>query len=74
MGGTGKGETNYWGVHLHFEVKNRPVIENPTGAKNYPGPYWGYTPTKAENYGYVNPASVIGSWTAIPYSGPFTSK
>jgi murein DD-endopeptidase MepM/ murein hydrolase activator NlpD len=62
MGSTGYGQRYYWGKtpHLHFEVKTAGVFSNPYGR----GTYWGYTPTAAENYGYINPASVIGKWTA----------
>lgn len=66
MGATGYGQANYWGStpHLHFEVKTVGITENPYGG----GPYWGYTPKPAQNYGYIDPANVIGSWTAVPLS------
>ena len=51
MGGSGYGNPNYWGVHLHFEIKDGNVLHNPVGG----GLYWGYTPSSAENYGYHNP-------------------
>jgi murein DD-endopeptidase MepM/ murein hydrolase activator NlpD len=58
MGGTGYGEIHYWSKHLHFEMKNAPVLSNPSNG----GPYWGYTPTPAQNYGYLPPADfVLGS-------------
>lgn len=58
MGSTGAGD----GMHLHFEVKTIGVTENPYGG----GPYWGYTPKPAQNYGYIDPATLIGKWTAVP--------
>lgn len=64
MGGTGYNSTNKWEPHLHFEVKTAGVLHNPYGS----GMYWGYTPKNATLYGYVDPASVIGSWTALPLS------
>lgn len=57
VGGTGYGKPNYWGKHLHFEVKSAGVLNNPYGG----GPYWGYTPKPAQNYGYTDPSNVIGS-------------
>lgn len=67
MGSTGYGQSLYWGKtpHLHFEVKTSGILTNPAGS----GTYYGYTPKPAENYGYVNPATVIGRWTALPLSG-----
>ncbi len=62
MGSSGKGDRYYWGKtpHLHFEVKTAGVLHNPTNG----GPYWGYTPKPAQNYGYIDPAVVIGNWFA----------
>jgi murein DD-endopeptidase MepM/ murein hydrolase activator NlpD len=66
MGSTGKKQRYFWGPtpHLHFEVKTVSTLQNPYGG----GPYWGYTPYPAENYGYINPAQVIGNWWAVPIS------
>lgn len=66
MGSSGYGNRTYWGntPHLHFEVKSSGVLHNPYGG----GPYWGYTPKPAQNYGYTDPAAVIGKWTAVPKS------
>lgn len=62
MGSTGKGNRYHWGKtpHLHFEVKSAGVLHNPVGG----GPWWGYTPKSALNYGYMNPTLVIGNWYA----------
>src|SRR5215203_5127504 len=32
MGGSGNGESNYWPIHLHFEVKDAPVTHNAAGS------------------------------------------
>jgi len=40
-----------WPVHLHFEIKDLPKLENPSGT----GIYWGYTPPNPDNFGYHNP-------------------
>lgn len=61
MGGTGYGKANYWSVHLHFEVKTSGVLGAPTA----PNAFWGYTQKPAQNYGYVDPAAVIGKYYAI---------
>lgn len=55
MGGSGYGEPNYWGVHLHFELKDLPVTHSPSG-----GPYWGYTPENPDQFGYHDPGAFIG--------------
>lgn len=55
MGGSGYGEPNYWSVHLHFELKDSPVPFSPYG-----GPYWGYTPTNPDQFGYHDPGSYLG--------------
>lgn len=55
MGGSGYGQPNYWGVHLHFELKDRPVTHSPSG-----GTYYGYTPTNPDQFGYHNPDAFIG--------------
>ncbi len=51
MGKTGR---NDYKKHLHFEIKDAPVLHQPT-RKNNEKRYWGYTPDKAENYGYEYP-------------------
>ena len=56
MGGSGNGESGYWPVHLHFEVKDSPVTHNPSGS----GIFWGYTPTHPDGFGYHDPNSFFG--------------
>jgi len=62
MGGSGYGQSDYWGVHLHFELKDKPVTHNPSG----PGTYWGYTPSNPDDYGYHNPNSYFGKVKVVP--------
>lgn len=54
MGGSGNGESNYWPIHLHFEVKDAPVTHNASGS----GIYWGYTPSHPNGFGYHDPNSI----------------
>ncbi len=56
MGGSGYGRSNYWDVHLHFELKDGPVTHSPSGSDIY----WGYTPSNPGDYGYHDPGSYIG--------------
>ncbi len=56
IGGSGYGKANYWGRHLHFEIKDKAVTNNPFGG----GLYWGYTPTSANGFGYHDPNLFIG--------------
>ncbi|MFL6201984.1 MAG: M23 family metallopeptidase [Thermoanaerobaculia bacterium] len=62
MGGSGYGQPDYWGVHLHFELKDKPVTHNPSG----PGTWWGYTPSNPDEYGYHNPNSYFGKVKVVP--------
>ena len=55
MGGTGYGKAHYWGRHLHFEMKIKPVTGSPLH-----GTYWGYTPYSADYHGYLNPNDYFG--------------
>ena len=60
IGGSGYGNGSYWGKHLHFEVKMKPVTSNPWGYKgacNSRGDYtcWGYMKSYPDNYGYKPP-------------------
>ncbi len=67
VGNTGYG-CNYWRIgedgcdsenppdnHLHFEIKDKPVLENPSGS----GIHYGYTPSYPTNYGYQNPMKIL---------------
>jgi murein DD-endopeptidase MepM/ murein hydrolase activator NlpD len=56
MGGSGYGQSDYWGVHLHFELKDKPVTHNPSGFETY----WGYTPSNPDEYGYHDPRAYFG--------------
>ncbi|MBP9773808.1 MAG: M23 family metallopeptidase [Candidatus Peribacteraceae bacterium] len=60
VGGTGYGQANYWGAHLHFEIKNAGVLYNPSGS----GQYWGYTPRSAWGYGYNDPNTYFWRYQA----------
>ncbi|GAB4326033.1 MAG: hypothetical protein Kow0074_20150 [Candidatus Zixiibacteriota bacterium] len=44
-----------FGPHLHFEIKDRGVLENPRG----PGTHYGYTPDLPDGYGYHDPRVFI---------------
>lgn len=56
IGGSGYGRSSYWGKHLHFEIKQKPVSGTP---QSYNGTCtsgcWGYTPYWPDSYGYNNP-------------------
>jgi murein DD-endopeptidase MepM/ murein hydrolase activator NlpD/photosystem II stability/assembly factor-like uncharacterized protein len=56
------------GPHLHFEVKDSPVLENPTGgpACTYgagKGPCWGYTPDHPDLFGFHDPIQYLHQLT-----------
>lgn len=75
VGATGYG-CNYWrigedgcdrsnklDVHLHWEIKTKPVLESPKEAKcfvnNKENVCYGYTPENPTDYGYFDPFEVI---------------
>jgi murein DD-endopeptidase MepM/ murein hydrolase activator NlpD len=60
MGSSGYGRADAWGKtpHLHFELKTDDTLKNPVGL----GQHWGYTPTSATNFGYMNPSFAIENW------------
>jgi murein DD-endopeptidase MepM/ murein hydrolase activator NlpD len=76
VGATGYG-CNYWrigedgcdknsklDVHLHFEIKEKPVLESPKPAKclfkNRLMNCYGYVPYNPTNYGYFDPLKFLG--------------
>lgn len=70
------------GPHLHFEVKDRPVLQNPTYFGNttptepseicpQPPCYWGYTPGLPDQQGYHDPIRFLHSVTPF---GPMPLK
>jgi murein DD-endopeptidase MepM/ murein hydrolase activator NlpD len=75
VGATGYG-CNYWrigedgcdkksqlDVHLHFEIKEKPVLESPKPAKCFLNGNWkncyGYVPHNPTNYGYIDPLKFL---------------
>ena len=75
VGATGYG-CNYWrigedgcdkksalDIHLHFEIKTKPVLESPIDANCFiykrETKCYGYTPENPENYGYLNPIKFL---------------
>jgi murein DD-endopeptidase MepM/ murein hydrolase activator NlpD len=75
IGATGYG-CNYWrigedgcdknsklDVHLHFEIKEKPVLESPKPAKCFLNGSWkdcyGYVPQDPTNYGYIDPLKFL---------------
>lgn len=64
-----------WCVRLHFELKTRPVLENPEGGKacrksglfgDKDSGCYGYTPGEPETFGYLNPWHMItGQWPIV---------
>lgn len=65
MGGTGYGQDQYWGTHLHFEMKSDCTLGAPTN----PDSYWGYTPNHPSGYGYLDPNAYVGSkYANNPYN------
>ncbi|GIW66525.1 MAG: hypothetical protein KatS3mg095_0423 [Candidatus Parcubacteria bacterium] len=75
VGATGYG-CNYWrigkdgcrseeklDVHLHWEIKTKPVLESPEEARcfvnNKENSCYGYTPENPSNYGYFNPLEIV---------------
>lgn len=49
-----------WEVHLHFEIKGTNTLGSA------PSGFWGYTPTSAVNYGYIDPAWIINNTNPQP--------
>ncbi len=76
VGATGYG-CNYWrigedgcdknsllDIHLHFEIKTKPVLESPIKANCFINNKWnicyGYTPKEPQYYGYIDPLKFLG--------------
>ncbi len=74
MGASGQYCRTYWcntncssspgcpNTHLHFELKNSPLVGAPDGSPNY-----GYTPNAAQNYGYSDPYTFLTQTTNSDY-------
>ncbi|MDP2650861.1 MAG: hypothetical protein Q8P04_02085, partial [bacterium] len=77
-GNSGYGCDNFWrvgkdgcdspspaDVHLHLEIKTKPVLENPEGGEVCESPdggnrpCYGYAPDYPQKYGYINPLEFI---------------
>jgi hypothetical protein len=56
-------------VHLHFELKPRPVLGN---VDSDLGPVWGYTLGHPNLYGYINPYPYLDY--SLPYSTPLAVR
>ncbi len=68
-------------THVHFEIKDQPVLYNPSGEKlcsygGYVGYCWGYLPEHPDNHGYHNPIFFLPplstSTPAQPTESPIT--
>ena len=64
MGASGNGDPCFWktegqGVHLHFELKDDPLMSDSSRQ------FWRFTPTNPDDFGYRNPNFYIGSLSAI---------
>jgi len=50
-------------IHLHFEIKEKPVLESPKPAKCFLNGSWkncyGYVPHNPTNYGYIDPLKFL---------------
>ncbi len=48
------------GPHLHLEIKDQPILENPIGGNACnTAPCWGYTPNYPDDYGYHDPILML---------------
>lgn len=57
MGNSGDVQRDSFPVHVHFEIKNGNVLGNPAGSD----PFWGYTPGHPDQYGYLDPRTIINN-------------
>jgi len=77
MGASGYGETDYWlrrkgqPIHLHFEIKDKPVLSDPKTGQHY-----GYVPANSnpDDYGYHNPYDFFGKKRVKKATETVTSK
>ena len=73
MGASGNGDSCFWvnegvGVHLHFELKDQPLMSDPSGN------HWLFTPTNPDDFGYSDPNLYIGLKTALDVFHSSTKK
>ncbi|MDP1538837.1 MAG: M23 family metallopeptidase, partial [bacterium] len=55
--GSGQANNNPRDIHLHFEIKKAPVLENPeAGQERF---YYGYVPDYPQKYGYLDPMEFL---------------
>lgn len=66
VGSDGCNSTSPDDVHLHFELKTSPLLENPEGGEacklqttGEPHKCYGYTPGDPRDYGYIDPIKVL---------------
>ncbi|OGM94273.1 hypothetical protein A2524_01210 [Candidatus Wolfebacteria bacterium RIFOXYD12_FULL_48_21] len=70
VGTDGCDSTNPDDIHLHFELKTKPVLENPDGGmackikipgamESEPHACYGYTPGDPRDYGYLDPIQFL---------------
>lgn len=66
VGTDGCDSTNPNDVHLHFEIKTKPVLENPEGGEicklkttGEPHACYGYTPDDPRKFGYFDPIRLL---------------
>lgn len=66
VGNDGCESTNPNDDHLHFELKTKPVLENPEGdaacklkTTGEPHACYGYTPGHPNDYGYIDPLTTL---------------
>lgn len=66
MGGSGYGRRDYWGVHLHFELKTAATFGNPEpDTKQSKEKFFGYTPKSALEFGYRDPIPEFGKMQVV---------
>jgi len=48
-------QNGMWLSYVHFEIKDKPVLENPKSK----GSHWGYVPWNPDDYGYHDPKKFL---------------